>query len=278
MLRDGGYPFLAPDNMGRPHEMVVTYMGEVIGGYAVGFEQHLVDYVLGHLYLASDNVVEYYLFILAALRTQAKHPRLALGEIFLYLLKAEVAALGPFAEVAPDESVALCLLLADGGKLVRRAEAGVGEAFLHKALCDGLIYLGSVALGVGAVVALLGAEAGHALVKGDSEVVEAVDDGGNARRLSHAFCRYPQFSGRQRRRRSGGENVHKSAEKAADMKIACGRWGETGHPRTLGKLTLRIKGFIILGGLVYVRKKKLRQIFVLIQKDTRSVSAGRLPL
>ena len=105
--------------------MVVADMGEVIGGYAVGFEQHLVDYVLGHLYLASDNVVEHYLFILAALRTQAKHPRLALGEIFLYLLKAEVAALGPFAEVASDESVTLGLFLADGGKLVRRAEAGV---------------------------------------------------------------------------------------------------------------------------------------------------------
>ena len=258
--------------------MVVAYMGEVIGGYAVGFEQHLVDYVLGHLYLASDNVVEYYLFILAALRTQAKHPRLALGEIFLYLLKAEVAALGPFAEVAPDESVALCLLLADGGKLVRRAEAGVGETFLHKALCDGLIYLGSVALSVGAVVALLGAEAGHALVKGNSEVVEAVDDGGNAVVYLTLFVGILNSQVGNAARRSGGENVHKSAEKAADMKIACGRWGETGHPRTLGKLSLRIKGFIILGGLVYVRKKKLRQIFVLIQKDTRSVSAGRLPL
>ena len=58
VLGHGGNPFLAADNVGRSHKVVVTGVGKVVGRYAVGLEKHLVNRVFGHFNFAPDNVIK----------------------------------------------------------------------------------------------------------------------------------------------------------------------------------------------------------------------------
>ena len=57
--RQTGQPFVTPHHMGGAHQMVVYCMGEMIGGDAVGFQQHLVDVIFGDGEFAFHQVVEF---------------------------------------------------------------------------------------------------------------------------------------------------------------------------------------------------------------------------
>ena len=59
MLGGGGDPLFGADDVGDLHEVVVDYVGEVVGGVAVGFEEDLVvDVVVVEGYCAAEFVGE----------------------------------------------------------------------------------------------------------------------------------------------------------------------------------------------------------------------------
>ena len=66
------------------------------------------------------------------------------------------------------------------------------------------------------------------------------------------------------------EHVNKSAEKTADMEIACGRGGKPCYSCTLCKTSFRVKLLIIIRSFINMGKQKLSKFFV-IQKNTSSL-------
>ena len=76
-----GQPLVAPDYMGGAHQVVVHGVGEVIGGNAVGFQQHMVHIVFRNGQLALYQVVEFELVLNGARRAEAEHPGIASGQL-----------------------------------------------------------------------------------------------------------------------------------------------------------------------------------------------------
>ena len=155
-------------------------MCKVIGRHAVALQKHLVDYILRHFNLAADHVVKDNSLVLVALGAEAEHIGLTRLDASLLLVKAQVAALRPFAEISGYRRAAVFLLFADSGELVRSAEAGVCLALLHETLGDRVIDLNALALGIRTVSALLRVKSGHALIKFETEIFESVDYRGHA--------------------------------------------------------------------------------------------------
>ena len=125
-----GQPFVAPDDMGGAHEVVIHGVGKVIGGNAVGFEKHVIDVVLRNGQLALYQVVKFELPVNAALGTEPENPGISGSQLRLNVLHGTVAPDGVFSVVAGGLLVRL-LLFPKGGQLVLRAEAGVGFSLGH---------------------------------------------------------------------------------------------------------------------------------------------------
>ena len=166
VLGDGGYPLLAANDVCRAHKVVVADVREMISRHAVALQKHLIDYILRHFNFAANHVVKDNSLVLVTLGAEAKNIGLARFDASLLLVKAQVAALRPFAEISGYRRAAVFLLFADSGELVRSAEAGVCLALLHETLGDRVINLNALALGIRAVSALFRVKAGHALVLG----------------------------------------------------------------------------------------------------------------
>ena len=262
VLGHGAQPLLAPDHVGGPHEVVVADVGEVIGGDAVGLQQHLVDDVLGHLDPAPDQVLEDDALVLAALGAEAQDPALPGSQIGLDLLQTQVPALGVFAEVAPDGGPVRLLLLPKLRQLLGAAEAGIGLALLHQPLGHGVVDENPLALGVGAVVPLLGAEAGDALGELHPEGFKALDDGGNA------VVDLPLLVGvldAQIADALGGlghQHVRQGPKEAADVEIARGGGSKAGHTSALGQLPGRVFHFQILRRQSHVGEEQIGELDV----------------
>ena len=159
----GGQPLIAPDYMGGAHQVVIHGVGEVIGGNAVGFQQHVVHVVLRNGQLALYQVVKFELVLNGARRAEAEHPGIAGGQLGLDFLHAPVPPDGVRAIVAGGFLVGL-LLFPHGGQLLFRAEAGVGLALGDQLLGIHMVNICPLALPVGAVAAVVAVD-GSALVK-----------------------------------------------------------------------------------------------------------------
>ena len=219
VLRDGGYPLLAANNVRRAHEVVVADMCKVIGRHAVALQKHLIDYILRHFNFAADHVVKDNSLVLVALGAEAEHIGLASLDASLLLVKAQVAALRPFAEISGYRRAAVFLLFADSGELVRSAEAGVCLALLHKTLGDRMVNFNALALGIRTVSALLCVESGHALIKFETEIFESVDYCGHAVGDLTLLVRVLDSQISQSAADSRRKKIDERAEQAAYMEI-----------------------------------------------------------
>ena len=154
-------------------------MSKMIGGNTVGLKKNFVDYVCGHFDFASDNVIKNNLFLFVTFGAETENPGFTLCKNFFNIFKCQFAAFCPFTEIASDKCTAVFLLFTDFGDFVCCAEAGISKTFFNKALCNCLINLGTLALGIGTISTFFCAEARNAFVEFNAEIIEAVDDGRN---------------------------------------------------------------------------------------------------
>ena len=151
----------------------------MIGGNAVGFEQHHVDHIFVHLDFAANDVL-----ILDSApnftgRAQTHHIGQTLLNILRNLLISQVPAFGVRGMVAGQGFFAF-LPAADFRQVFLGTEAGVGQALLHQAFAKTLINFRPTALLIGAVVSLLLGLVHHALVKFQAEAFQPLHNAGDA--------------------------------------------------------------------------------------------------
>ena len=249
-----GQPFVAPDDMGGAHEVIVHGMGEVVGGNAIGFKEHVIDVVLRDGQLALYEVVEFELPVNAALGTEPQDPGISGGQLCLNVLHGAVAPDGILAIVAGGLLVRF-LLFPKGGQLVLRAEAGVGFALGHQLFGVNVVDRGSLTLTVWAVSAVVTVH-GRALVKVDVVEFQGVDQ--------HFYRAgdLPLGVGilNPEVQHAAGLVSHPLRNRALHQIAQVDKSGRGGsHPgdhRALGKVALREPGFQLLGSFGHVRKKQ----------------------
>ena len=71
--------------------MIVHRVGEMVGRYAVGFQDDMVDIVFGDVDRALDHIVELEFVRGIALRTVAEHECLAVGNLGFHLFERGIA-------------------------------------------------------------------------------------------------------------------------------------------------------------------------------------------
>lgn len=152
MDRKGGQPFLAANDEGGTHKMVVYRVREVIGRDTVRFENDDVLIVLGDGDLPFHLVAEGMLDLDVALRFQADHVRFARFQIFVYLFFGQIAALGEFAVVAGQKFM-LRLVFARFFQFLFRTETGIRKTAADKVFRVSVVDLRALALVVRTVVA-----------------------------------------------------------------------------------------------------------------------------
>ena len=149
MLGHAEQPFLPADDVGDPHQVIVHHHRQVIGGKAVGFQQHLIVYLFVlNTDGAAHQVFEHRLALPGHL--QADHVGIARVQPGFHLRRTAVA---PGAVIArrltgSDLPLAHCL------QLFRGAEAVVGAAVFHHLRGIAAVDLGALRLDVGAVPAV----------------------------------------------------------------------------------------------------------------------------
>ena len=249
-----GQPFVAPDDVGGAHEVVVHGVGEVVGGNAIGFKEHVIDVVLRDGQLALYQIVEFELAVNAALGTEPQHPGISGGQLCLNILHGTVTPDGVFAVVAGGLLVRF-LFFPKGGQLVLRAEAGVGFALGHQLFGINVVNCGSLTLTVGAISAVVAVHGG-AFVKVDVVEFQGVDE--HLHRTGNLplgiGVLYPEVQ------HAAGLVGHpfrnRTLHQIAQMDKS-GRGGShSGNHRTLGKVALGEPGFQLLGSFGHIGKKQ----------------------
>ena len=167
---EAGQPFVTPHHMGGAHQMVVYCMGEMIGGDAVGFQQHLVDVIFGDGEFAFHQVVEFELTGHVTGGAEPQYPGLPGGELRLNVFHGAVTPDGVGTVVAGGFLVRL-LLFPHGGQFLFRAEAGIGFSFFYQLLGVHMVDTGALTLTVGAIAAVVAIDGGT-LVKVDAIVLQ----------------------------------------------------------------------------------------------------------
>ena len=261
VYRQGREPFLAADNDGRAHQVVIDYVREVVGRDTVRLQDNNVLIVLGDFHLALYEVLVANLMLDAALGTEADDIRRALGKLRLDVLHRAVAPDGVLAVVA-EVLLVFLLLLVCGGELFLGAEAGVRHAALNEALDEGLVDLGTLALAVGAVDAGL-AVGGRALVERQAERLECVNDHLHAAldltlAVGILDAQIENALGLVRE-----ALVYECAVQVAEVHEARGARAHTGDLRAFGQVALRIACLDVLRRGIDMRKQLFRKQFVI---------------
>ena len=148
-------------------------MGKVVGGNAVGLEQHMVDVVLRNGELALYQIVKLELVFDAAGGAEAEHPGFSGIQLSLDLFQGAVTPDGIGAIIAGGFLVGL-LLLPHGRKLLLGAEAGIGHALQNQLLGIDMVNVRSLPLMVGTVNAHISIQ-GCAFIKMNPVVLQGVD-------------------------------------------------------------------------------------------------------
>ena len=248
-----GQPFVAPDDVGGAHEVIVHGVGEVVGGNAIGFKEHVIDVVLRDGQLTLYQIVEFELAVNAALGTEPQDPRISGGQLCLNILHGTVTPDGVFAVVAGGLLVRF-LFFPKGGQLVLCAEAGVGFALGHQLFGINVVNCGSLTLTVGAISAVVAVHGG-AFVKVDVVEFQGVDE--HLHRTGNLplgiGVLYPEV---QHAAGLVGHPFRNRALHQIAQMDKSGRGGShSGNHRTLGKITLGEPGFQLLGSFGHVGKK-----------------------
>lgn len=140
VLGRGGEVLAAPYHVGDAHQVVVHHVGEIVGGQAVGLDEHLV--VQGgvlHRDVAEDHVVEGGLPLRGDfLPDDIGNPR---RQFFVYLSSGEL----PAAAVVPAQAV----LAVEAVQPLLGAKAAVGVAPLYKQLGVSAVEVPPLGLDVG---------------------------------------------------------------------------------------------------------------------------------
>ena len=82
MLGEARQPFFAADNVGRPHEMVVNRMGEMIRRNTVGFQEDKVLFILGKFKLSAHKIRAEHLFFSVSRSKYSQNKRVAVFQVF----------------------------------------------------------------------------------------------------------------------------------------------------------------------------------------------------
>jgi len=232
-------------------------MGEVISRHTVAFQKHFVDDIFGEFNLPADNIVKMHAAVFVAVGAKTQNIRFARAEIRFYLFVGKVAAFRIFPEVPANERAVFFLLLAKGGKLVRRAETRIGKAAAHQIFRHDMINFDTFALGIGPVSARFAVKAGHAFVRRDAERPKPLENSGNTvfnftffigifnPKIKHAVGRFC------------GHIIRQRAEKPADMQIAGGARRKPRDARPFGKRTGRVFFFQVLRHSRNLRKQQV---------------------
>ena len=268
VLGEGGEPFLAADNVGGAHQMIVNGVCEMVGRDSVRLEENEVLVVFGDLKLASDEVGEGGLLVRIAVADDAENEGVACFKVRLDLVERDLSC----AELLLAASVAvvlvpvLCLdlcLLIDGVhflQLLLRGEDGVGSACLNELLCVYVVDRAALGLLVRAVDAVV---ANLAVLAEDRALVEA--DAVACKRANQTLCRAGnltlcvgilnaevEYAARLVRKALTDGN----GEHAAEMHEAGGAGGKARNLCALGQVTLRIFCFHVLSGFRHVREEE----------------------
>ena len=183
--RQGRQPLLSADHLRDFHQVVVHYVGEVVGGELIGpFPQHLVvQGVRIHFHVAADEVFHLHDAVVGHL--EADGPVRGGFQQALHLLLREGEGVAKFLPGGGVVHKGLSGGLGGGAALVKlfgAVESVIGPAVCHKLLGILPIDGPSLALAVGSVgVFLIGhlhyfAVFVHALVGNDSAPAEGFDD------------------------------------------------------------------------------------------------------
>ena len=238
VLGDGAEPFLAANDVGDAHQVVVHHHRQMIGGHGVRLQQHLHVH-LRPVYL--DGAAQGVLHLTGAAfrHLQAQHRRLACRQALRDLLGGQMQALAVIAH-----GFACCALA--GAHLLqplRGAEAAKGMAALQEPLGMLPVDVLALALAVGG----MGAALVRALVPVQAQPLEGVDDGGFGLLAAARLIRVLNAQQELAASLACMAEAEKRHIGGAQMRVASGRWGDSGPDghggnATLGHWTLQRQG------------------------------------
>ena len=164
--------------MGAVHQVVIHTVGKVVGGNAVLLQQHNVEHIGRHFNFTANKIANRDFLFHIACRAQAQCPRFAGGKVGFNLLKGQITALCPFAEIAFDGLI--LLRFTNGADFILRAKTGVRQAFFDQFFCEGSVDFAPFALAVGTVSALIFTLADSAFIRHNAEAGKPVNNAADA--------------------------------------------------------------------------------------------------
>ena len=274
MEGQGGQPLVSPDHVGGAHQVVVHGVGKVIGGDAVGLQQHVVHVVFGDGQLALYQVVKLELVLDGAGGAEPQHPGVTGGKLGADVLHGPVPPDGVITVVAGGLFIGL-LLFPHGGELLLGAEAGVGLALRYQFLGEHMVDARPLPLAVGAVSPKVPIDGGT-LVKVDVVVLQGVDE--------HLYRSgdLPLGIGilHPEEENAAGLVGHPLGDHALDQVAqvdkACGGGGHPGHHGPFRQVSLGEALLQLLGGGGHIGKQQLGQCFIIHKILTSLSSISRL--
>ena len=252
-------PFVPADNMGGAHQMIVHRVGEVIGGDAVGFQQHNVLIVFRHLDGAFDHIIKFDAARFVAGRPQPYNIRLSLVHASHRLVGRQIAA-DRVGTVIPGALLGGLLPGAHGGQLVRCAEAGIRQPLRHQRFHIRMVDHAALALLIRAVVALDLAGGDKALVDIHTVIGEPFQNVFGAAGDLPLFVGVFQPEVKQSVGGVRGQPVDGGGEQHAQMQVAGGAGGDPGDPCALFQRAGRIQRLVFLRGVLNIRKHPVGQL------------------
>ena len=166
MNRCRGYPLVAPDNVRRPHKVVIDYVCKMIGRDAVGFKEHHILHIFGHFNFTLYHIVKEAFSLGRAGASEPERPLLAVFNPSFCLFKVYIAIFG----IAAPNAFATFVFLrgSDIFKLLLGHKAGISQPLGYKPFGVALIYFLPCALIVRSVIALFFTLSYNALIGYDS--------------------------------------------------------------------------------------------------------------
>ena len=261
MEGQGRQPFVAPDNVGGAHQVIVYGVGKMVGGNTVGFQQNMVNVVFRDSQLAFHQIIKFELILDGAGGTEPENPGHSGIQLGLNVLHGAIPPHGIFPIVAGGLLVRL-LLLPHGGQLLLGAEAGIGHALGDQLFGVDMVDIRPLTLAVGAVGAVVAIHGG-ALVKVDAVVLQGVNQNlhraGNLPLGIGVLHPQEQYAAALMGHPLGGQTLHQIAQ----MDKTRGGGSHPGNHRALGQPPGGIFFFERLRSFCHVGEQKRGQCLII---------------
>ena len=246
--------------MGGSHQVVVHRVGKVIGGNAVGFQQHHIDHILLHFNFAFDQIVKAHLALRLAGGAQAQGPGLAGVYIGLDLVVGQIPTVGVGSPVAFN--VLVLLSGVQVFQLLRGTKAGVSQPFLHQKFAVALVNVFAQTLGVRAVGAAFTSVAHHAFVRCNAVDLQRREHGFHRAlylalliRIFHPHIEYAVGA-------AGGAVCRRTGKQIAKVQKACWAGRKAADSGALFQLPGRVLGLVIRRGHGNMGKEQRCDFFI----------------